>query len=255
MIPKTQSFDNHPKMTIAIVSLFCKIVLILNEVSARIRVSWTFLWQHSAWWQWWWWWKLQWQESGHTSTIVKVCPGQSFSSSEMTKRVWIKASSDFLDPTRWAFNVSSGILSARFTCHTFSYAINYLTFPLVQCAFTTNRASIWTSSLKSIIWNEKSGRTLETHWLNWARHLCRCRLGEWHQHTPALNTCLSRLCFSQVEGIRTTQGCILQFWTIFHRWDLFHFHFDLGFSYKFLASQDALEVMSVREWVTEWGYR
>ena len=232
-------------MTIAIVSLFCKIVLILNEVSARIRVSWTFLWQHSAWWRWWWWWKLQWQESGHTSTIVKVCPGQSFSSSEMTKRVWIKASSDFLDPTRWAFNVSSGILSARFTCHTFSHAINYLTFPLVQCAFTANRASIWTSSLKSIIWYEKSGRTLETYWLNSTRHLCRCRLGEWHQHTPALNTCLSRLCYSQVEGY------VPYHWTIFHSWDnetrqlvMVSSGYDLVSLWKLFCNMCAMNVIS-----------
>ena len=50
----------------------------------------------------------------HTSTMVKVWPGHNFSSSEMTKRVCIKANSDFLEPTRWAFDVSSGI-SARLT--------------------------------------------------------------------------------------------------------------------------------------------
>ena len=48
-----------------------------------------------------------------TSTISKVWPGQSFSSSDMTKRVWINANSDFLEPTRWLFNVSSGISSER----------------------------------------------------------------------------------------------------------------------------------------------
>ena len=48
-----------------------------------------------------------------TSTTSKVWPGQSFSSSDMTKRVWIKANSDFLEPTRWLFNVSSGISSER----------------------------------------------------------------------------------------------------------------------------------------------
>ena len=48
-----------------------------------------------------------------TSTTSKVWPGQSFSSSDMTKRVWINANSDFLEPTRWLFNVSSGISSER----------------------------------------------------------------------------------------------------------------------------------------------
>ena len=54
--------------------------------------------------------------SNHTSTIVKVWPGQSFSSSDMTKRVCIKASSDFLEPTRWVFDVSSGISARAHFC-------------------------------------------------------------------------------------------------------------------------------------------
>ena len=45
--------------------------------------------------------------------MSKVWPGHSFSSSDMTKRVWINANSDFLEPTRWLFNVSSGISSER----------------------------------------------------------------------------------------------------------------------------------------------
>ena len=48
-----------------------------------------------------------------TSTMSNVWPGHSFSSSDMTKRVWINANSDFLEPTRWLFNVSSGISSER----------------------------------------------------------------------------------------------------------------------------------------------
>ena len=69
-------------MTIAIVSLFCKIVLILNEVSARIRVSWTCPCQHSTWWRWWWWKLQEWHRVTRVVTVhlnnCKSVPGTEF---------------------------------------------------------------------------------------------------------------------------------------------------------------------------------
>ena len=178
----------------------------------------------TAWWRWWWW-KLQWHESGHTSTIVKVCPGQSFSSSEMTKRVWISASSDFLDPTRWAFNVSSGILSARFTCDTsasFSHAIIIrlflLGFVIQNCTFTANQASILIVHSNQFNIGSQETHLRHTDWVG-PDTCVSVRLGRvTSAHTRIEHLSQSSL-LQPVRGVRTTQGYIFLFWIIFHSWD------------------------------------
>ena len=99
-----------------------------------------------------------------TSTMSKVWPGHSFSSSDMTKRVWINANSDFLEPTRWLFNVSSGISSERIKPVHLSLSLTVLDLLWAKQICKKSSTSKWR--------NNKPGGWSRLSALSLARSLC-----------------------------------------------------------------------------------
>ena len=113
-----------------------------------------------------------------TSTTSKVCPGHSFSSSDMTKRVWINANSDFLEPTRWLFNVSSGISSERINPVHLSLSLTVLDLLRAKQICAKKKLSIkmkkqqarWASRLSAVSLARSLCVSLQSRWLyhHWA---------------------------------------------------------------------------------------
>ena len=106
-----------------------------------------------------------------TSTTSKVWPGQSFSSSDMTKRVWINANSDFLEPTRWLFNMSSGISSERINPVHLSLSLTVLYLIWAKQICKKSSTSKWR--------NNKPGRQSRLPALSLARSLCVSLQSRW----------------------------------------------------------------------------
>ena len=147
--------------------------------------------------------------------MSKVWPGQSFSSSDMTKRVWIKANSDFLEPTRWLFNVSSGISSER---------INPVHLKLSLTVLDLLRA-------KQICKRKKLNIKMKKQQARWAEQTACLELGQIlvcftaiqmtiYSDISSLSICLWRaiLLFQFSVRIGTLFGCAWHVYTCVRQW-------------------------------------